>query len=265
LGKSAVGPVIDLHTHILPGLDDGARNLEQSVAMARSAVADGVRVLAATPHVREDYPTRAAQMERGVVEVREALAAEGVDIELLAGGEIALDQLEVLEPDELARFGLGGNPRYLLLEFPYSGWPLDLEARAFELRGQGFAVVLAHPERNSEVQAAPERLRRLAEQGALIQLTSASVDGRLGRASKRSAFQLLELGIAHLIASDAHTPEIRAVGMSGAADAVGDIGLARWLTEEMPAAIVSGEVAPARPPRRRSPFGRLFRKRRGPV
>src|SRR5205823_12671736 len=114
----------------------------------------------------------------------------------------------------------------------------------------------------SEVQAAPERLRRLAEHGTIVQLTSASVDGRLGRNCKQSAFRLLQLGIAHLIASDAHAPDVRAVGMSRAADAVGDVALARWLTEEMPAAIIAGEVTPTRPLTRRPGFRRAFRKRR---
>ncbi len=96
-------PVIDLHTHILPGLDDGARTLEESVAMARSAIADGIRVMAATPHVREDYPTRAAEMERGVGDLRQALAKEGLTLDVRTGGEIALDRLGTLEADELAR------------------------------------------------------------------------------------------------------------------------------------------------------------------
>ena len=248
--------------HILPGLDDGARTLEESVAMARSAAADGIRVVAATPHVREDYPTRATDMEQGLAAVREALAVEGIALDVLAGGEIALDRLTDLEADELARFGLAGNAQYLLLEFPYAGWPLDLETRVLELGQNGFTVVLAHPERNAEVQAAPERLRRIADQGAMIQLTSASVEGRFGLAPKQSAFRLLELGIAHLIASDAHSPGLRAVGMSGAASAVGDVGLARWLTEDMPAAIVAGEAAPARPPTRGRRLRRPFRKRR---
>src|SRR5205807_3070985 len=114
-------PVIDLHTHILTRLDDGAQTLAESVSMARAAVADGVRVIAATPHVRADYPTSAAEMERGVAELREALATEGIALEVHTGGEIALDRLGVLDEQELVRFGLASNPNYLLLEFPYSG------------------------------------------------------------------------------------------------------------------------------------------------
>jgi protein-tyrosine phosphatase len=252
--------VIDLHTHILRGLDDGARTLEESLTMARSAVADGIRVVAATPHVRDDYPTRATEMEHRVVELREALTAEGIELEVLTGGEIALDRLDALGGDELVRFGLAGNPTCLLLEFPYYGWPLDLESRAFELRARGFAVVVAHPERNAEVQSAPHRMRRLVEQEALVQITSASLEGRLGRASRRTAFRLLELGCAHLVASDAHTADVRAVGLSAAVEAVGDRALARWLAVDVPAAIVAGDRIPERPPSQRPRFGRLFRR-----
>jgi len=169
--------VIDLHTHILPGLDDGAQSLEDSVAMAHAAVADGIRIVAATPHVRDDYPTTAAEMERGVAAVRQAIAAAGLSLDLRTGGEIALDRLGALDPVELSRFGLGGKAGYLLLEFPYYGWPLGLGNRLFELRSKGFIPVLAHPERNAEVQGLPERLRELVEQGAFVQVTSASLDG----------------------------------------------------------------------------------------
>ena len=113
--------MIDLHSHILPGLDDGAADLVESLALARSAVADGIRVVAATPHVREDYPTSADAMERGVRELRLALEEEAIQLELLTGGEIALDALGSLSADERRRFGLGGNPGYLLLKTPYFG------------------------------------------------------------------------------------------------------------------------------------------------
>src|SRR5947208_5095951 len=190
--------VIDLHTHILPGLDDGPRTLEESVSMARAAVADGVRMVAATPHVRADYPTRASQMERGVTELRQALEAEGVALDVRTGGEIALDHLASIEAEELVRFGLASNQNYVLLEFPYYGWPLSLPSQLLELRGRGIVAVVAHPERNADVQAVPERMQQIVEQGALVQLTSASIDGRLGRDSRKTAFRLLDLGLAHL-------------------------------------------------------------------
>src|SRR5438309_5497768 len=103
--------MIDLHSHILPGLDDGARNLDDALGIARAAVADGTHTIAATPHVRDDYPTTPEQMETAVAQLRAALTREGIPLELLPGGELALEELD-RPPDELRRFGLGGNPEY---------------------------------------------------------------------------------------------------------------------------------------------------------
>jgi protein-tyrosine phosphatase len=253
--------VIDLHSHVLPGVDDGAATLGDSVAMARAAAADGVMWLAATPHVRDDYPTAAETMERLVREVRAALEEAGVELELLPGGEIALDRLEVLDSDELRRFGLGGNPRYLLIEFPYVGWPLGLEERLFGLRAQDFVPVLAHPERNGEVQTDPARLEPLVRSGCLVQVTAASLDGRLGRASAACGRALIDGDLAQLIGSDAHLPHVRAIGMSAAARSVGSSHLAQWLTVDVPRAIVDDEPLPERPAKtsRRGLLGRLRR------
>jgi protein-tyrosine phosphatase len=215
--------------------------------MARSAVADGIRSLAATPHVREDYPTTADQMEQSLEALREALGAEEIELELLPGGELALEQLMRLGPDELRRFTLGGSEFWLLVEFPYAGWPLGLTRLAERLAGDDFGIVLAHPERNAEVQAVPGRLQEFIDDGMLVQLTAASVDGRLGKRPREAAFTLLDLGLAHLLASDAHAPTIREIGLSAAARSIGDVQLARWLTEDMPAAIVSSSPLPDRP------------------
>lgn len=246
--------MIDLHSHILPGVDDGAATLEESLEMARAAVADGIQVIAATPHVREDYPTTPETMERLVAELSAELAAADIPLQVLPGGEIGLDRLDDLSPEDLRRFGLGGSEAHLLLEFPYVGWPLGLEERVFRLAAAGVAAVIAHPERNSEVQAAPERLEPAVRAGALVQVTAASLDGRLGRRSQRAGLDLLERRLAHLLASDAHAPSIRGIGMSAAVEALGDEELARWLTVDAPAAVVAGgEIPPrpGRPPRRR--------------
>lgn len=239
--------MIDLHTHVLPGIDDGCRTLEESLALLRAASADGVRVLAATPHVRSDFPTTPETMERLVREVRAAAGDAGIAVEIATGGEIAFDRLEEMTADEIRRFGLGGNPDVVLLEFPYSAWPLGLEQRLVRLQAEGFTPVLAHPERNAEVQAAPERLEEHVSRGALIQVTAGSLDGRLGASSKRAARSLLDRRLVHLLASDAHAPEVRRVGLSGAVEAVGDATLARWLTEAVPRAIVERTPLPPRP------------------
>lgn len=241
--------MIDLHSHILPGLDDGSRTVEDARGLARRAAEDGVTAIAATPHVRNDYPTRAEEMERGVSRLREDFLAEGIDVEVLPGGEIDLGMLASLDDDGLRRFTLAQSGRYLLLEFPYTGWPAGLEETVYGLGLRGLLPILAHPERNREVQSKPERLAEAVRMGALVQLTAASLDGRIGRSSQTAANKLLELGLAHVLASDAHTSEIREAGLAAAAEALQDDDLARFLTVEAPSAIVAGEPVPE-PPRK---------------
>jgi protein-tyrosine phosphatase len=239
--------VIDLHSHILHGLDDGAGTLDESLEMARLMVEEGVEIVAATPHVRDDWATTSASMERALAELRAAVAAADIRIDVRGGGEIALDMLESLDDDERRRFGLGGNPGALLLEFPYSGWPLALPSLVVRLVEEGIVPVIAHPERNPRVQAQPSSLLEIVRAGALVQLTAASVDGRGGRKTAACCRQLLTLECAHLIASDAHAPSVRASGLGAARKAVGDETLAAWLTEDVPGAILERVPLPARP------------------
>jgi protein-tyrosine phosphatase len=239
--------VIDLHSHILPGVDDGARTLAEARELARSAVADGVDAIAATPHVRADFPTTPDVMEEGVAELRADFHEKGIPLQVLHGGEIDLDLLWAIPPGELARLTIAQTGRYLLLEFPYRSWPLALDSAVSGLVKQGITPLLAHPERNPEVQERPARIESLVEAGALVQVTGASLDGRLGRASQLTAKRLLELGLVHTLASDAHGPHIREGGLAAAAEAVGDDTLARYLTREAPAAIVAGGPVPPVP------------------
>ena len=243
--------MIDLHSHILPGLDDGARTVEDSVAIAESAVEEGVRTIAATPHVRADYPTTAAAMEQALATTGAALRARGIPLELLPGAELDLEYLWRVDERELARLGLGGNPRLLLVEFPYVGWPPNLATELAELRRRGMTVILAHPERNPEVQAAPARLSPLVEAGTFVQLTAASVVGMLGTTARTAALDLLELELAHVVAGDVHSAGSR-VGIGRLTDALrGDAALARWLTTDVPSALLRSVLVPERPPRRR--------------
>ena len=247
--------MIDLHSHVLPGLDDGAADLDEAVAICRAAAADGIAVLAATPHVRDDYPTTVGQMEQALAAVREAA---GETIRLVGGGEIDVSRLDG-PPHELVGFALAGNPKYLLVETPYVGWPLDLPEKLFRLLTAGITPVLAHPERNAEVQQRPELLESIVGGGTLVQLTAASVDGRMGSRARSCAATLLRSNLAHLLASDAHAPTVRAIGMRAAVDALGDEALSRWLTVGVPGAIVDGEDVPPRPSSTR-PRRRFFRR-----
>jgi protein-tyrosine phosphatase len=241
--------MIDLHAHILPGLDDGVATVEEACELARRAAADGVTAIAATPHVREDYPTTPAQMEAAVGALRQKLRVADIAVDILPGGEIALDRLSLLDREDLLRFSLAQSGRYLLIEFPYVGWPLALETSLWKVRAAGLVPIIGHPERNREVQERPGLLAPIVAGGTLVQLTAASLDGRLGPSSQRAARALLKDGAAHLIASDAHGAAVREAGLADAVVAVDDAKLARYLTEEVPAAIVAGGTLPMRPDR----------------
>jgi protein-tyrosine phosphatase len=208
--------------------------------------------------VRDDWPTDPAVMEDRLAELRAELQSAGIPLDVRGGGEIAIEWL-TLPLEELRRFGLGGNPRYLLVETPYYGWPRKLAGVLFALCAAGITPVLAHPERNAEVQARPQCLVPLVKEGVLVQVTAASVDGRIGRRAQQCGLVLVERGLAHLLASDAHHPSVRAVGMAAAAKAVGGGALAEWLTWEVPGAIVDDLPLPPRPEStRRGLLGRLF-------
>lgn len=251
--------MIDLHAHVLAGLDDGPATMEEALAGLWAATDDGTSIIAATPHVRDDYPTTPEAMERGLAELHRAVERDSIPIRVVGGAEIALDWLHRLSDEDLGRFTLGGSGRHVLVEAPYVGWPLDLAERLFQLQLRGFTPVIAHPERNVEIQAGPERLRPLVERGVLVQVTAASLDGRLGRASAAAARRLVAAGLAHLIASDSHHPQIRRVGISDAASGLRDDRLARWLVHDVPLGIIEGSDPPPRPAvarRRRFAFSR---------
>ena len=239
--------MIDLHTHILPGIDDGAQTLQDAVDMARLFVREGVTAVAATPHVRDDYPTSADVMLRAVVALQRVLDEEEIPLTLLPGAEVALDWLARLDDDELRRLSLAGSGRYVLVETPYRGWPLELLERLLRLRAAGFTPVLAHPERNPVVQATPSLLGPLVGGGTLVQVTAASLDGRLGTASRNTGHRLLAAGLAHIVASDSHGSRVRQAGMLSAVGAIRDDALARWLVSDVPNAIARGTDLPPRP------------------
>ena len=236
--------MIDLHSHILPGLDDGARTLDEAREIGRAAAEEGITAIAATPHVRDDYPTRPGTMEAAVDALRRDFEAQGIPVDVLTGGEVSIDAVWELSADELRRFALAGSDRYLLLEFPYTGWPPALDLAITTVLGHGLTPVLAHPERNPQVQDRPDRLLTVVERGVAVQVTAASVDGRLGSAPKIAAERLLELDIVHVVASDAHGPHIRGEGLRAARQAIGDAAVAEHVTVTVPAAIVAGEPLP---------------------
>jgi protein-tyrosine phosphatase len=237
--------VIDLHCHLLPHVDDGARTLAEAIELGRIAQAEGVTAIAATPHVRSDYPTTPGMIERGVRDLRIAFTEASVAVDVLQGAEVDINMLWEIPPFDLPRLTLAGGST-VLLETPYRGWPPGITSAIAHLRSSGLTPLLAHPERNGEAQDRPARVEAVVAAGALVQITAGSVTGHLGASARRGAEALLELGLVHVLASDAHGPHIRMGGLAEAVDSLGDAALGRYLTVEVPAAIVAGESLPPR-------------------
>jgi protein-tyrosine phosphatase len=205
--------MIDIHSHILPGLDDGAKSLQESVAMLRIAARSGTTDIVATPHSNLEYSFDPAEVTRKIAELA---AAAGPEPRIHRGCDFHLSyeniQRAVAEP---ARFTINGR-RYLLVEFPdllifkTSGEIFDM------LLASGIIPIITHPERNYLLQQRLQELENWVEKGCLLQITAQSFLGRFGRHAKDFADLLMRRGLAHLVASDAHDAEDRPPDLSGA-------------------------------------------------
>jgi protein-tyrosine phosphatase len=247
--------VIDLHCHLLPGVDDGPADLGGTLAMARLHIRAGVRTVAATPHVSWDTPTDVAAIDRHLADVRAALAAAEIPLEVVRGAEIDVHQAVRLSDEQLRALALGGG-EWLLVEAPLRpGVGLVPVVRA--LLGRGHRVLLAHPERSPLVQRDPDALRALVRAGAATQLTASSFAGRFGRPVRDYAERMLEAGLVHSVASDAHDASRRPPGIVEPLAAAGLEELAPLLAQEVPAAILASAALPPVPTWRR--------RRRGPL
>ncbi len=255
--------MIDLHSHILHGLDDGAEDLAASLALARAAVADGTRKMVATPHVDNKHEFDLEDIFPRVGELNAALAREEVALAVLPGAEIAIARLAELETGQLERLCLGGGT-CLLVESPYSSTAPFLEDALFEAQVRGFMPVLAHPERSPVLQKDVDRARRLVERGILLSVDVGSLAGRFGSTVRSAAVELMREELVHNIASDAHDLTRRPPGFSeafeDAEDELPGIGAQMgWYVDEAPAAILLGQPLPERPEPLRPRRSRLLR------
>ncbi len=199
--------MIDVHCHLLPGIDDGAQSLEDALALARACVATGVTHVFATPHV---YPGRWENRRSTIVGQYElfkrALSVFRIPLVLGMAGEVRLsaDVLELLGDDELPFLGECDGLKTMLLELPDGGIPVGADRLVRHLVDQRIRPLIVHPERNKAVMDDVERIRPFVEMGCALQLTAASVIGEFGPAALRASEKLLDEGWATLIASDAH-------------------------------------------------------------
>lgn len=249
--------MIDLHTHVLPGIDDGPRDTAGAIALASTAASNGVSVLAATPHVRADHPgVRPEELHARVDDLRRALHAAAVDVELVAGGEADIYWAQTATPEDLRRVSYAQRGTDLLVETPYGGLPENFEQLLFRLRAQGFRLLLAHPERSPTFRLEPRRLGELVDQGVLLQITAAALASPRRR-SNNFARRLVREGLGHVIASDSHGPGLERAELRAGVAALAELAPLRaaWMVTEAPAAILAGEPLPP-PPRDRAPLRR---------
>jgi protein-tyrosine phosphatase len=199
--------MVDLHCHILPGIDDGSKTLKESVEMCRRAAADGIRAIVATPH-RNSFVanTTVSQVLNGIKQLKKALARNSIDIDILPGHEIHISNDLIDEVERGESLTINRNEKYILLELPMRSVPFYVFDCVAQLKGKGItAIIIAHPERNAQIQADKRVMKRLIKAGALSQVTGGSLLGEFGPTARRCAVELLKNGLAHVIASDAHS------------------------------------------------------------
>jgi protein-tyrosine phosphatase len=196
--------MIDLHAHILPGVDDGAQDMEEALEMARVGVEDGLQHLVATPHTGLGKSTTKADVQEQVASLQENLQAEGIPLQLHVGAEVYIDSnLSQLVMEERA-FTIDGS-RYLLLELPFQQYPIYTGQVIFSAQTKGIVPILAHPERNRVLQGNLGLLEDLVRRGVLIQVNAGSLLGSFGHRVQRTAEAMLVHNLSHIIASDAHS------------------------------------------------------------
>jgi protein-tyrosine phosphatase len=247
--------VIDLHSHALHGIDDGPDDLAGSLALARAAVAAGTTVIAATPHIGLRYEVVVGELAARVAALRDALAVARIPIDVVVGGELAPSRAADISDEELAGIALGGGS-CVLLECPFTRVGGLMSALVAHLQRRGFRVLLGHPERSPEFLTDPAKLVELVRAGAFVQVTAASLRGDFGRPARRYAFSLLDAGLVHAVASDAHDAVDRSPAVLPLVrDAVtrGQLSeaVARLVTEDAPRALLDDAPVPPPPAGRR--------------
>ncbi len=256
-------PMIDLHSHILPSLDDGAQDIEASLAMAEMAVREDITTVAATPHVSPSYPLDPAAIEDGLERLNRTLAEENVPLSVVAGAEFAATSLTEIDDESLRRLALGGAD-CLLVESPYVSEVPFFERLIFDLQLRGFRILLAHPERSPMFQRKPDRLSELVARGALCSVTAGSMAGVFGTTVRKFTLTLFREGLVHDVASDSHDVSRRPPGLSAGFRALeselpGISDQMSWFAEECPDAILGGQALPPRP-RRLTPRPSTWRR-----
>ncbi|WP_062351699.1 tyrosine-protein phosphatase [Bacillus kwashiorkori] len=208
--------MIDIHCHILPGIDDGAQSEADSIALAKEAVKQGIKKIVASPHHRTSkYDNPKHEIKDLVTSVNGIFQREGIPLEVLLGQEVRVfgELISEFTDDYIATIN---EKNYLLVEFPSNHVPSYSERLFYDLQMHGITPVIVHPERNSQIIEQPDKLYQLIEKGAISQVTAASVAGAFGKKIQKFSLQLIEANLCHIVASDAHNVTNRSFKMDEA-------------------------------------------------
>jgi protein-tyrosine phosphatase len=259
--------VIDLHTHILPGVDDGVRTIDAALEFARVASSDGTRTLVATPHYRDGFYMNPRQEVLGAVrDLNARLIEASIPLEVLPGAEIHVCSDLVQRVKDGHATTLADNGRTVLFELSMSQYPVDLENFVFQMRLAGLQVLFAHPERIRYFQEDLRRYEAVIRLGAFGQVTTGSVVGTFGEDIEQLSEELVRKRLVHVLASDAHNtrgrPPMLSAGVARISSWVGE-ELARRMVTDIPRAFLEGldpdlPPAPVPPARKASLFSRWF-------
>lgn len=249
----------DMHCHVLPGVDDGANNLEEAISMAIMAKENGIQAMFATPHFIEGAGSKDAIFNKQVLDMLDCeLQNRNIDIKVYLGCEV-YSTSEILKLLERKQITTLNNSNYILIELPMHHIPLDIESIIYKLKLKGITPIIAHPERNNKIVEDPNILYKLISKGVLAQLNLPSLLGKYGSNIKKTAEILLKHDMIHFVGTDAHRPSDRYYNISEALDIIINlVGKERLLkiTEINPEYIITGVDIKIDPPR-------LYKRKKG--
>ena len=235
--------MVDLHAHILPGIDDGSISFEESIKMCEMAYEDGIRTIVATPHIGK-FPNTKEIIAQKTKELKDRLVEQGIAIELLCGADYEFTPEIFTSIDSKTALTIN-HSRYILLDSPYSLLPPNIEKLVGVLVAKGIVPIITHPERCLQVQGSPGMLYSLIKAGALVQVTASSITGKMGSKAKECVELILKQDFAHIIATDTHGINKRPPVLSEAVGiSAGIIGkeMAQAMVTTIPQAIIEDKV-----------------------